>query len=135
MALIIQFNLLGDSGYPCLPWLLTPLLRPHVQSEENYNKAHKKTRQIIERAFGLMKMRFRCMDKTGGALQYSPKKVIDIVTASVVVHNFAIRHNVGRYVARHIPPVDDQESSDAPIGELSQQGSLVRENLITQHFL
>ena len=32
-------RLLGDSGYPCTPYLVTPLLNPHTQKEENYNRA------------------------------------------------------------------------------------------------
>ncbi|GBP79909.1 Putative nuclease HARBI1 [Eumeta japonica] len=40
--------LIGDSAYPCKPYLLTPLLTPVSQNEINYNRAHIKTRNTIE---------------------------------------------------------------------------------------
>ncbi|GBO99012.1 Putative nuclease HARBI1 [Eumeta japonica] len=50
--------LIGDSAYPCKPYLLTPLLTPVSRKEINYNRAHIKTRNTIERCFGVWKRRF-----------------------------------------------------------------------------
>ena len=50
--------LLGDSGYPLQPWLLTPLAHPAGRGEERFNRRHKAARCIVERAFGLLKIRF-----------------------------------------------------------------------------
>ncbi|KOB67875.1 Uncharacterized protein OBRU01_19161 [Operophtera brumata] len=50
--------LLGDSAYPCKSYLLTPLLHTHSINELNYNQAQIKTRNTIERCFGVWKRRF-----------------------------------------------------------------------------
>ncbi|XP_046547254.1 putative nuclease HARBI1 [Haliotis rubra] len=82
--------LLGDSGYACRPWLLTPKVNPTTPSEERYNTAHCRTRNTVERAFGLLKSRFRCLHKSGGCLPFNPKKCHQVVYATCQLHNFCI---------------------------------------------
>jgi len=84
----------GDSGYPLEPWLLTPLAAPVTQAERAYNNAHSKTRAVIERCFGVLKSRFRCLDKTGGTLLYSAEKTCYMVTACAVLHNMCISNDI-----------------------------------------
>lgn len=70
-------------------WLLTPFRdNGHLTGpERNYNLKHAKTRQIIERAFGLLKGRWR-------RLKFIDMENVDeipfLVTAACVLHNFCL---------------------------------------------
>jgi len=86
--------LLGDSGYPLSPFLMTPIANPTRQAETNYNKRHMQTRNTVERSFGLLKMRFRCLHNTGGCLQSPPERCAQIITACAVLHNMCINNAV-----------------------------------------
>ena len=86
--------LFGDSAYALKPWLLTPVLNPRNASEVRYNAAHKKTRCVIKRTYGIWKMRFRCLHKSGGCLTFSPKHSINILVATGVLHNQCMRSNI-----------------------------------------
>ena len=87
------FQLVGDSGYPLEPYLMTPFANPSTR-EENYNRSHKKTRAIVEQCFGILKSRFRCLHKSGGALQYSPVKCACVAISCFLLHNRCIDRNV-----------------------------------------
>ncbi|KAK5600633.1 hypothetical protein CRENBAI_001363 [Crenichthys baileyi] len=52
--------LLGDEGYACLTFLLTPFADPQTAGQHKNNVAHARTGAHIEMAFGLLKSRFQC---------------------------------------------------------------------------
>lgn len=79
--------LVGDSGYPSLPYILTPFITPSSPAEERYNQVHIHTRNIVERMFGMWKRQFPCLSRgLGNKLQ----TVANIIVACAVLHNLSI---------------------------------------------
>ncbi|MBN3272712.1 HARB1 nuclease, partial [Polyodon spathula] len=47
---------------------------------------------VTEETFAILEMQFRCLDVSGGTLQYTPQKVSNIILAGYVLHNIALRN-------------------------------------------
>lgn len=90
--------LLGDSGYGCKNYLLTPLLNPLTEPQRKFNKVFKSARQsTIECLFGRWKKRFPILSRK--MLTNVSFSVICIVAVSVL-HNICIDRNL------EVPPVE-----------------------------
>ena len=111
--------LLGDSGYPLLTYLMTPVLRPAGTADERYNKAQRATRNTVERAIGVWKMRFRCLHKTGGCLQSPPETCSKIIMACAVLHNICIDNRL---------PQEEDSADDSDDDDMSTQPSMQQSN-------
>lgn len=86
--------LLGDSGYPLEPFLLTPFNAPNENGPEyRFNLRHASARNVVERCIGVLKTRFRCLLKERSA-RYEPQFVGRIVNCCSVLHNMCIDNNV-----------------------------------------
>lgn len=125
--------LVGDSAYPLKNHLLTPVLNPSNPHEEAYKDAHAKTRAPIERAFGVLKMRFRCIDRSGGTLLFRPERACRIVTACVVLHNICINNNVPVPRNRNNYRIF-QQSDNVIFQGVNNDGAEVRRRLIQTRF-
>ena len=85
--------ILGDSAYPCNDWLIPPF-RGDVQlqvAQCRFNEAHKKSRSIIERAYGVIEKRFYSL-QTGRRVR-SMTTAAEIVQCAVVLHKICILFN------------------------------------------
>lgn len=123
--------MLGDSGYPCKPYLLTPFLHPRTDSEQAYNTAHIATRNTIERCFGVLKRRFPCL-ATG--MRLTTPTVLSVIVACAVLHNLLIdlRDEIPAIDHEIIVPAEAQVP-DVVIG-IDNENSAVRRALVNSIF-
>ncbi|XP_072142270.1 putative nuclease HARBI1 [Dermacentor andersoni] len=114
-------RLLGDSGYPLEPWLLTPVTGhpPMHTAEGKYNTAHAAMRSVVERCNGLLKSRFRCHQRYR-ALHYEPDHAANIVAACAVSHNLCLDEGG---VLDDVSDDSSSSSSDDESGNPSPQSS------------
>ena len=124
-------SMTGDSGYALRPWLMTPILHPATEPDERYSRAQWKTRSVVERCIGVVKSRFRCIDRSGGVLQYTPERACKIITCAFILHNICIMY---RLPIPDIPDDDDPEG-DVPVPAPCNTGMQVRQDLIRRRFM
>lgn len=84
---VLKGVILGDSGYAVSNVLLTPFLSPNSTPQENYNKSQIKTRNTVERCFGVWKRRFPCL-QVGMGIKVDT--VVSVICACATLHNIAL---------------------------------------------
>lgn len=124
--------ILGDGGFPAENCLLTPYLNAEVDSKEaRYNIAHKKARNVIERTYGVLKMRLRCLSGDR-ALHYKPKKAVKIVYSCIILHNICIARNVPLF--EDIEAVEDENEPEYQNGNANIAGRRQRDRYNALNF-
>ncbi|XP_067686105.1 putative nuclease HARBI1 [Haliotis asinina] len=122
-------HLLGDSGYPCRDWLLTPYLQPHPGSQTAYNRAHKRTRSVVERGIGQLKRRFHVLH---GEVRLSPQKTCKVITSCAVLHNICKMRNIPLPDGESMEPDEDDQPQTLP--PLSGHNLIYRDHFANTHF-
>ncbi|XP_050500857.1 putative nuclease HARBI1 [Diabrotica virgifera virgifera] len=119
--------LVGDSGYPCRRYLLTPVLHPGNDQENRYNSAHISTRNIVERLFGTWKRRFPCLQQ---GLKTKLNTSLAIICATAVLHNIGLQENDNEddAIVENIDVPDNRNVNDV------ERGLNFRRQFIQQHF-
>ena len=121
--------LLGDSGYPSKPYLLTPVPSVTTRAEGKYNRSHIKTRVRIEQCFGVLKKRFHVL---ASPLRTRLDNTTNIIVAVTCLHNLAI------YTKQPEPDYSDYLADEADRSEVqstsSGSGEAVRRRVIERYF-
>ena len=111
---------LVDSGYPNKKGYLAPYKgqRYHVSEwqhgrtpvgfKEVFNNAHSSLRNVIERSFGILKMKWRILLKMP---KYSVNKQSKIIVACMVLHNFIRDNSIND---THFQSNIQEEGTDGP---------------------
>lgn len=127
--------ILGDSGYGIIQYLITPLLNPRTHGEILFNESQIRTRNVVERQYGVWKRRFP-------ALALGIRTSID--TAQAIIVATGILHNIACDENEIVPPVTDEEEAainfvnNVDIEQIQQQrnniNSITRDGLINNYF-
>ena len=102
--------------------LITQFGNPATDEERTFNREFKKLRKDVECAIGRFKGRFRCLDKSGGFLQYDPEVCCKIITVCGILHNFLLE--VQDRGDEEVAPAanDDDAHLEGPRGTQPQDG-------------
>lgn len=121
---------LGDSGYPCKPWLLTPYRDPKTLTEVAYNNAHSRTRVMIECAFGRWKRRFHSMH---GEVRLQPDKACKLIVVTAALHNWAIDRRLPDFEGKY-DDMSHDVSEAAGYSVVDENGRGMRDHIAQTFF-
>lgn len=76
--------ILADCAYPIRKWLMTPFKTPETPRERLFNKRLNRVRGAVERSFGRLKARWRCLT---APLLVAEENVVPIIASCVILHN------------------------------------------------
>ncbi|KAM5248413.1 putative nuclease HARBI1 [Ctenodactylus gundi] len=104
-------------------------------AEDRYNMAHSAAHSVIEKTFQTLCSRFRCLDGSKGALQYSPEKSSHIILACCVLHNISLEHGMDVWSSPGAGPLEQPtEEEYEPVESLDLEADRIRQELVLTHF-
>lgn len=105
---------------------------PITPPELKYNKTQIRTRNIIERTFGLWKRKFPCLRR---GLANAPNTTVNIILSCALLHNLSRKYNLNHTDSDEDEnQLEDEEGGE--IGEIDNNilGRAARQAYITRHF-
>lgn len=131
-----NFHLIGDSGYSLETYLLTPLQTVRSESESLYNESLIRTRNTVERKYGVWKRRFPILSV---GIKVDINTAMTIIVATAILHNMAIEMNEDLHVDLDEQNNDEQVEEVVP-NEIIHDAEAIRTRiqyramLISEHF-
>lgn len=126
----IDGHLLGDSAYPCGRYIMTPFLNPTTNAEKLYNEAQIKTRNIVERTFGVWKRRFPCLSQK---LRLKLSHTLAVIVSTAVLHNIALHQN-DTVIDDDSAAPEERSITQSIEHPVSAEGNHFRRLLVEQYF-
>lgn len=125
--------IVGDSGYENSDFLMTPLGSVRSEAENLYNESIIRTRNCIERSYGVWKRRFPILS-LGVRLQF--QKLQGIIVATAVLHNICCINNESEppQLSEEIQNEVDFVLAVPHYREARNTNNSVRQKLINEYF-
>ncbi len=127
--------ILGDSAYALTQWLITPFHGQPDGPRGRFNLAHARTRNVVERAFGVIKKRFYALST--GLRFRDMKQAAKAIECGFLLHNLAIKFgDAGEDLSECPDDSDEDEAVQAGTeGDEEDPNRERRRNQILQCFL
>jgi hypothetical protein len=129
-----QYMLIGDSGYAIEPFLMTKLQETQTPAENLYNESILRTRNVVERQYGVWKRRFPILSL---GMRVKLLTMMEIIVATAVLHNIAVEMN-DYFPEEWLENIDYDDDNENVRNEVPNniliRGRNVRRLLIDEHF-
>ena len=112
--------IIGDGAYPLSSWLLKPYPDNGAltRSQTKYNKTLSSARSVVERAFGILKARWRCLLKR---LDNRTSNVVEVIITCCVLHNICEENG---------DEMEDEEFTARVIEREQQGNTIINEDVV-----
>ncbi|XP_035261550.1 putative nuclease HARBI1 [Anguilla rostrata] len=125
--------LIGASCYSLERHVLTPLAYVRKRPSMRYNEAHFKIQTVIQKTFGALKSRFRCLDNLGSIQKNNCSTHVEVVSACCVLHNIAMKFSVP-FPEEFVPEPGYHGVNREEITQSNSSMLLFREDMIKAFF-
>lgn len=124
-----RYLLIGDSGYSLQSYLMTKLIETRTAAENLYNESIIRTRNTVERQYGVWKRRFPIL-KLG--MRMKLETIMNVIVATAVLHNVALDMN--EEIPENWNEVDVEEVQNEEPANNMIPGRHTRQLIINEHF-